>query len=128
VNPEPAEALTTARQHLRDARAIRGLDIAHVAAREAYLAAFHAAEAFIHARTGRIVKTHSGLRTVFARPAKDEPQLDPTFTQFLANAYDLKSLADYADKPVERISVQDADLAIETADRFIAAIEARISP
>ena len=74
------------------------------------------------------MKTHSGLRTVFARPAKDEPQLDPTFTQFLANAYDLKSLADYADKPVERISVQDADLAIETADRFIAAIEARISP
>jgi hypothetical protein len=40
----------------------------------------------------------------------------------------LKSLADYADKPVERISTQDADLAIETAERFIAAIEELIDP
>ncbi|HUB50117.1 MAG TPA: HEPN domain-containing protein [Acetobacteraceae bacterium] len=128
MNPEPAESLTTARQHLKDAKTIRGLDIAHVAAREAYLAAFHAAEAFIHDRTGRVVKTHSGLRTLFARLAKDEPNLDPAFTQFLANAYDLKSLADYADKPVERISTQDADLAIETAERFIAAIEELINP
>ena len=122
MTPEAAEALATARQHLSDAKAIGGLRIAHVAAREAYLAAFHAAEAFIHERTGRTVKTHSGLRTVFSRLAKDEPRLDPAFTQFLANAYDLKSLADYADKPAQRISPEDAAMTIETAEQFIAAI------
>jgi uncharacterized protein (UPF0332 family) len=122
LTPEAAEALLTAHQHLSDAKAIRGLQIAHVAAREAYLAAFHAAEAFIHERTGRPVKTHSGLRAVFSRLAKDESQLDPTFTQFLANAYDLKSLADYADKPALRISAEDAAMTIETAERFITAI------
>ena len=70
MTPEAAEALATAQQHLSDAKAIRGLRIGHVAAREAWLAAFHAAEAFIHERTGRPVKTHSGLRTVFSRLAK----------------------------------------------------------
>ena len=122
MTPEAAEALATAQQHLSDAKAIRGLRIGHVAARETCLAAFHAAEAFIHEKTGRPVKTHSGLRTVFSRLAKDEPRLDPTFTQFLGNAYDLKSLADYADRPAFRISPEDADAAIVTAERFIAAI------
>ena len=60
--------------------------------------------------------------------AKDEPRLDPTFLQFLANAYDLKSLADYADKPALRISLQDADQTIEAAERFVAAIAALIGP
>jgi uncharacterized protein (UPF0332 family) len=124
LTPEAAETLATAHQHLSDAKAIRGLNIGHVAAREAYLAAFHAAEAFIHERTGRAIKTHTGLRTVFARLAKDEPRLDPTFTQFLANAYDLKSLADYADRPALRVSPEDADQAIQTAERFIGAIAA----
>lgn len=118
MTPEAAEALATARQHLSDAKAIRGLQIAHVAAREAY----HAAEAFIHERTGRSVKTHTGLRTVFARLAKGEPRLDPAFSQFLANAYDLKSLADYADRPAARVSTEDADQAIEMADRFIGVV------
>ncbi len=126
MTPEAAEALATARQHLSDAAAIRGLRIAHVAAREAYLAAFHAAEAFIHDRTVRPVKTHSGLRTVFSRLTKHEPRLDPVFTQFLANAYNLKSLADYADKPASRISPEAAAATIETAARFIAAVAARI--
>ncbi len=127
MTPEAAEALTTAQQHLSDAKAILGLRIGHVAAREAYLAAFHAAEAFIHERTGRAVKTHSGLRTVFARLAKDEPRLDLALVQFLANAYDLKSLADYADRPAQRVSPEDADVAIETAERRIAAIAALIA-
>jgi hypothetical protein len=46
--------------------------------------------------------------------------------QFLANAYDLKSLADYADRPALRVSPEDADVTIETAERFIAAIAALI--
>lgn len=119
--------MATAHQHLSDAKAIRGLSIAHVAAREAYLAAFHAAEALIHDRTGRVVKTHSGLRTVFSRLAKDEPRLDPAFAQFLANAYDLKSVADYADRPAARISVEDADQTIATAERFVEAITTLIA-
>jgi uncharacterized protein (UPF0332 family) len=68
------------------------------------------------------VKTHSGLRTVFSRLAKDEPRIDPAFVQFLANAYDLKSLADYANEPALKIYREEAEATIETADRFIASI------
>lgn len=121
---EAAEALARAHQHLSDAEAIRGLHIGHIAAREAYLAAFHAAAAFIHQRTGRPVKIHTGLRTVSARLAKDEPRLDPAFTQFLANACDLKALAEHADRPPLRIAAEDADEATGTAERSIAAIAA----
>lgn len=122
MSPEQVNALATARQHLFDATAILSLGIAHVAAREAYLAAFHAAEAFIESRTGRPAKTHSGLRSVFSRLVREEPRIDPSVTQFLANAYDLKSLADYGDRPAQRISIQEAEAAVQTAERFIATI------
>ena len=70
-----------------DARKIEAIGLATVAARAAYYAAFHAAEAFIIDRTGKVVKTHSGVRTEFARLAKDAPDIDRRFTNFLAKAY-----------------------------------------
>lgn len=99
MTPEAAQELAAARRHLSDAKAIAGLDIACVAAREASLAAFHAAQAVLHDRTGNIVKTHRGLRTEFARLARTEPNIDPTFSRFLVNAYELKSVADYGVEP-----------------------------
>ena len=39
---------------------IMGIGLHRAAARSAYYAAFHAAEALIHARTGRAAKTHAG--------------------------------------------------------------------
>jgi uncharacterized protein (UPF0332 family) len=59
LTPEAARALETA--HLADARAIATLGISYISGREAYLAAYHAAEALLHDSTGRIAKTHRGL-------------------------------------------------------------------
>jgi uncharacterized protein (UPF0332 family) len=42
--------------------------------RAAYLAGFHAAQALISERTGRIAKSHSGARIAFARLVKEDPQ------------------------------------------------------
>ena len=114
--------MATARQHLSNAKSILGLKIGSVAAQQAYLAAFHAAEAFILHRTGHGTKTHSGLRATFARLAKDEPRVSPAFVKFLARAYDLKSLADYATGPDVNITPEDAASAIESADQFITVI------
>ena len=80
MTPEAAQELAAARRHLGDAKAIAGLDITYIAAREAYLAAFHAAEAFLLDRTGNLAKTHRGLRTEFARLARTEPRMDPAFS------------------------------------------------
>jgi uncharacterized protein (UPF0332 family) len=65
------------------------------AARAAYLAGFHAAQALISERTGQIAKSHSGVRSAFARLVKDDPQIDRALVRFLGRAYRFKEIADY---------------------------------
>jgi hypothetical protein len=76
----------------------------------------------LHHRTGRIAKTHRGLRTEFARLARTEARIDPAFVRFLANAYEIKSVADYGAEPDANVSMADAHAAIETAGRLIECI------
>jgi uncharacterized protein (UPF0332 family) len=78
MKPEAWDYLATARQDLSEARQIIAIALAKVAARSAYYAAFHAAEAFIFEKTGRIAKTHRGVRTEFARLTKDDPRIAKT--------------------------------------------------
>jgi uncharacterized protein (UPF0332 family) len=54
MKPETADCLTKARECLAGAKQIAGLPLPHVAAREAYLAAFHGAEAYIFEQTRRL--------------------------------------------------------------------------
>lgn len=51
MTPEAAQSLEVARQHLAAANSSIGVPIAFVAAREAYLAGYHAALAYILERT-----------------------------------------------------------------------------
>jgi hypothetical protein len=51
---ETADYLAKARATLADAQKIASLPLPHVAAREAYLAVFHAAEAYIFEQTGKV--------------------------------------------------------------------------
>jgi len=95
TTPEASDYLNRARQILDEARAIAAIELPHVAGRTAYLAAYHAAEAFIFDRTGKITKSHKGARIEFARLTKDDPRIDRAFTAFLAQAYRLKEAADY---------------------------------
>ena len=127
MTPEAADSLLTARRHLADATAIAAMGIAYVAAREAYLGAFHAAEALLNDRTGKIAKTHRGVRSEFARLAKSEPSIDPSFTRFLAEAYELKSVADYGMQPATKITADGALETIQTASRLVDCIEALLS-
>jgi uncharacterized protein (UPF0332 family) len=99
----------------------------YIAGREAYIAAYHAAEAFLHGRRGRIAKTHRGLRTEFARLARTEPRIDPKFVRFLANAYEIK-FADYGAEPGTDVSMADACVTIETAGQLIDCIARLIGP
>lgn len=120
MTPETADYLGKARESLGKARYL--LDLARYsdeAARAAYLAGFHAAQALIFARIGRAVKSHSGLRTTFARLAKDEPRIDREFTRFLARAYKLKEIADYGVGPQSAVSTSEAQEMIEIAGRFV---------
>jgi uncharacterized protein (UPF0332 family) len=91
VTPETEEHLDKARKALRKARGL--LDVMQYcddAARAAYLAGFHAAQALISERTGRIAKSHSGVRGTFARLVKDDPPVDRGLVRFPGRAYRFK--------------------------------------
>jgi len=123
LTPEAARSLAIARQHLVAADANVGVSMAFVAAREAYLAAFHAAMAVVLQYTGKAAKTHSGLRSEFARLARTEPRIDPKLVSFLARAYTLKSAADYGEDPLATISLAQAQEVVGIAREFVQAIK-----
>ncbi|HEY1931435.1 MAG TPA: HEPN domain-containing protein [Acetobacteraceae bacterium] len=122
MTPEALQSLEIARQHLAAADASLDLPIAFVAAREAYLAGYHAAMAFVLEKTGKPPKTHSGLRSEFARLARPEVRIDPKFVGFLARAYTLKSAADYGADPLRMISIEQAKEAADIARQFVDSI------
>jgi uncharacterized protein (UPF0332 family) len=124
MTPEAADYLGKARQCLDDARQIAAATpLHHIVAREAYLAAYHAAEAYLFERTGRAAKTHRGLRSEFSRLARSEPSIGREFLTFLAEGYEYKSIADYSiGSASPPITAEDGRSAIVTAARLIALI------
>jgi uncharacterized protein (UPF0332 family) len=118
--------LEKARWHLANARTIAAQNIPEVAAREAYYAAFHAAQAYLFEGTGKIAKTHTGVHGEFSRLAKDDPHIDRSLLPFLGAAYEYKSISDYEVGPLAQVYIDDALDTIERASIFISCIEARI--
>ena len=119
MTPEASNYLDKARCDLDEARQIVSIGLATVAARSAYYASFHAAEALIIERTGKIVKTHSGVRAEFARLAQDTSAIERKFTTFLAKAYMYKEIGDYGVGPGASVTLDDAKDAIVVAEQFI---------
>ena len=122
MTPETVLVLDRARDCLRDARRIAALPIPHVAAREAYLAVFHAAQAFILERSGRVVKTHTGVRSEFARLTQGKTSIGREVTRFLAISFEMKTIADYGTRHEGNIPPEKALAAIATAERLIGAV------
>jgi uncharacterized protein (UPF0332 family) len=59
----------------------------------------------------------------FRRLTKDEPRFDLELSAFLARGYNLKAIADYDTGPATAVTVEQAERAIATAQRFIVVIE-----
>lgn len=122
MTPEAEASLARARIDLDEARMIAALPLARAAARSAYYAAFHAAEAFIVDRTGKIAKTHRGVHSEFARLIKDRVEDDRSLGRTLPDGYRYKELADYSVDPDAVITDRDAAEMIEAATRFVARV------
>jgi uncharacterized protein (UPF0332 family) len=105
---------------LGEADAMLTIGLNDAAGRTAYLAGFHAAQAFISEQTGRSVKTHKGVYTQLHRLARDQPGFDAELRGCLSRTYDLKAAADYETGPVSEVSREEASAAIEGARRFVA--------
>ena len=122
MKTETRELLDKAQECLSDAIRFRPIG-PRVAGREAYLAAFHAAQALIYEHTSRIAKTHRGVRAQFSRLFQEMPNLDPDLRRVLAHGYEIKSRADYGTGPEGVVSVRSAEETIEDATRFVKTIE-----
>jgi uncharacterized protein (UPF0332 family) len=118
VTPEVEEHLDKARECLVRAKIILGAGVGEDAGRDAYLAAFHAAQALILARSGKVVKTHRGVHRLFAQLAKNEARLRE-FSRFLSQAYNLKDIADYELGRSASVPLDRAADAIDMAERFV---------
>jgi uncharacterized protein (UPF0332 family) len=119
VKPEAAQYLDKARQALKEARAVARIELAEAAGRAAYLAAFHAAQALIFERSGKVPKTHRGVHVQFSRIAKDEPKLGIELPRFLSRSYDFKAVADYEIGPDATVPLTEAISATEAASNFV---------
>lgn len=97
------------------------------AGRNAYLAVFHAAQAYVFEVSNKVTKTHAGLRAEFSRLAKDDPRIDRFYITFLAQAYSLKEIADYELGPGSSIPIDRAGEALENAERFVGCVLNRFS-
>ena len=75
MTPETSDFLVAAERALSNARNILAIDIPDQAARLAYYAQFHAAQALIFERTAKISKTHKGVDKQFHKLVKAEPTL-----------------------------------------------------
>ncbi len=128
MKAESADYLVKARATLADAQKIAALPLPHVAAREAYLAAFHAAEAYIFEQSGKAAKTHRGVRSEFTRLARTEPRMGRDLVTFLGAAYQFKTRADAIGSTATPITDAEATIAIATTARFIDTITQVLSP
>lgn len=127
MTPEAERSLEKANECLSTARTELEINLSSEAGRNAYLAAFHAARAFIFERTGKVVKRHESVQREFTRLAKDELKIDKSFPVFLSQAYNL-AVADYETGAGSIVLPERAAAAIETAGRFIDCISRLLAP
>ena len=123
---EAERHLAKAHETIAFARYALAGQYAEEAGRSAYMAAFHAAHAFVVARTGKSPKTHSGLRSAFGRLAHEEPRISREQVSLLGWSYELKNAADYEQE--HSVSLAEAERAIDEALRLIETIGAIIEP
>ena len=122
MKPETSAALAAADMALSDARGNLSINIPRQAARLACYAQFHAAQALIFERTGKVSKTHKGVDKVFHKLAQAEPTFPAGFAAQLTKAYNYKETADYSTDFSAPITQTLASDAISTAERFVASI------
>jgi uncharacterized protein (UPF0332 family) len=112
---DAARHLVKARESLDFARYALTGNYTAEAGRSAYMAAYHAAPAFIVTCTGKSPRTHSGARSEFARLAREELRISRAHVSLLGWSYELKNVADYEQEAT--VSSTEAERAIEAICR-----------
>ena len=122
MKPESGVYLRRSRKVLAEARGMLDANFVEAAGRNAYLAGFHAAQAILFERTGRVFKTHNGVHSEFARLTHGDPRWEEPLRSFLSRCYELKAVADYESDPDAEPQPEIARAALAEAERFVASV------
>ena len=122
MKPQAANFLAAAEEALSDANATLAINIFRQAARLAYYAQFHAAQALIFERISKVTKTHKGVSAQFHKQVRAEPGLTSGHAGNLSTAYRYKQIADYDAGAALPVTQAEAREAISHAEQLIAAI------
>ncbi|MGH6794017.1 MAG: HEPN domain-containing protein [Methylocella sp.] len=127
MTPEASRFLAKARKLLEHATTMLGVGLNEDAGRTAYLAGFHAAQAFIFETTQMLFKSHKGVQTEFLRLTKGDPRFTPGQRIFLSQTYNFKAIADYETGPGSEISAERAERAVAAGKQFVEHIARLVS-
>jgi uncharacterized protein (UPF0332 family) len=119
VTLEATRFLAKARKLLEHASTMLGVSLNEDAGRTAYLAGFHAAQAFIFETTQKVFKSHKGVQTEFLRLTKDDPRFTADQRIFLSQTYNLKAIADYETGIGSEVSAERAVRAVDSGKHFV---------
>lgn len=128
MTPEASRFLAKAQVLLEHGTTMLGVSLNEDAGRTAYLAGFHAAQAFIFENTQKVFKSHRGVQTEFLRLTKDDPRFTADQRIFLSQTYNLKAIADYETGPGSEISPERATRAVGAGKQFVEQIAKLLSP
>ena len=128
MTPEAEGILQRAEKHLERGQVMLGSGLNDDAGRAASFAAFHAAQAVIFERTGKVVKTHRGVQSEFLRLTKDDPHVTQDQRIFLSQAYNFKAIADYETGPGAELSAEEAAAALESGRGFVDTVRRVLTP
>jgi uncharacterized protein (UPF0332 family) len=129
MKAETGDYLAKARAALADAHRIATLPLPHVAAREAYVAMFHAAEAYIFEQTDKVAKIASRCAHRICPARQAGARIGRDLVTFLVTAYQFKQRADYAIGPTAvPITSAEAATALADAARFIDTLTKVVPP
>ncbi len=119
MNPIANRLMMKAQKLLANATKALEVGLNEDAGRNAYLAGYHAARAFLYETEGKLFKTHNGLQAEFSRVVRDDPRFLPEARVFLSQAFNLKKIADYEEGADAEITPERAAAAIEKGAKFI---------
>jgi uncharacterized protein (UPF0332 family) len=120
--PESADVLAAADRDLVVARGNLSMSFWEQAARMAYYARFHAAQALIFERTGKVGKTHKGVHREFHRLSQAEPTLPLGIAAELTQSYRHKEIADYDTGRRPLVTPEESTESTAAAEKFVAAV------
>jgi uncharacterized protein len=116
--------LKQSREELAVARELVELGYSRQAVSRAYYAAFYAARAALEA-IGETPKSHSGMRTRFAKLAKSSPELGAEAGTALSRLDTRRGRADYGDDV--SVTSTEANDAIDQAQAVVDAVERHLA-